>query len=369
VTGGPCGLHDPDLDESVVERAAEAVRHITSYSGINALEQELARVCRRKYAVAVINGTAGLHISLLMVGVRPGDVVLMPSMSFAGVAHAIVHAGGFPLFLDSGGVSELGLNPHKLHVFLERETFRDGGALIHRESKRRIAAIIPVHIFGHPCEISRIERLAEGYGIPLVEDATEALGSSLNGRPCGSFGQTSVLSFNGNKLVTAGGGGAILTDDDDIAKRAKHLVTTARVQHAFEIVHDQAAWNYRMPTILAAVILAQLERLPELVRRKNSLAVRYQTALFGVHGVAFHVKPPGAISNYWLCAALVDPRYPTGRVDLIEELQRRGIMSRAAFYPLNLLKHFDQSSMHNPRYAVDLWHRCLCLPSGLTLAR
>lgn len=271
---------------------------------VGEFEAKIAEYTGAKHAIATVNGTAALHVALLLAGVEPGDEVITQAVTFVATCNAIHYCGAAPVFVDIDGAT-LGLSPTALSNFLETHAERRAGGIYNKTSGKRIAACLPMHSFGHPCDMAGLLRVCGDYGIPLVEDAAEALGSRLDGRHCGTFGKLGVLSFNGNKIITTGGGGMILTDDDDLALRAKHLTTTAKLPHAWKFTHDQIGFNYRMPNLNAALGLAQLEQLPLFVERKRLLAQRYLDWGAGA-GVEIVSEPSGACSNYWLNALLLD---------------------------------------------------------------
>lgn len=274
---------------------------------VDEFESRLAEYTGARYAVAVVNGTAAQHMALQLAGVNPGDEVLVPSLSFVATANAVVHCGAIPHFVDSTERT-LGLDPEHLEEHLERVSEPVAGGLRNVNTGRRISGIVPMHTFGHPVEIAVLMRVAGRFGLPVIEDAAESLGSRYQGRHTGTFGQLGILSFNGNKIITTGGGGAILTSDPELARRAKHLTTTAKRPHRWEFFHDEVAYNYRMPNINAALGCAQLERLEETLQRKRRLADRYREIFRTTAGLRLVEEPKDCCSNYWLNAVrLVSP--------------------------------------------------------------
>ena len=228
---------------------------------VNRFEKEIADYTRAKYAVAVVNGTAALHVTLLLAGVESGDEVLVPALSFVATANAIRYCGAVPHFVDSEERT-LGMDPEALRNYLQSSSEQRDGICVNRNTGCPIRAIIPVHIFGQPCDLDGLLAIASDFNLALIEDAAESLGSTYQGQNTGTFGLLGTLSFNGNKTITTGGGGAILTDDPKLAKRAKHLTTTAKLPHRWEYLHDEVGYNYRMPNLNAALGCAQLEQLP-----------------------------------------------------------------------------------------------------------
>lgn len=273
---------------------------------VTRFERMLEEYTGARHVVVCVNGTAALHMALFLAGVTTGDLVITQALSFIATANAICHAGAEPVFLDVDE-STLSLSSESLQAFLVRECHKTHTGCVHTVSGKRIAACVPMHTFGFACKIKELCALCEEWGIPLVEDAAESLGSTQDGQHCGTFGLLGSLSFNGNKIVTTGGGGAIITNDPEIAARAKHLTTTAKQPHRWEFRHDAVAWNYRMPNINAALGCAQLERLNEFVKYKRQLAASY-AALFRDTPWTFLEEPAGCRSNYWLCSVLFQNR-------------------------------------------------------------
>lgn len=308
---------------------------------VDEFERRLAEFTGAAHAVVTVNGTAALHMALLMAGVGTGDEVIIPALSFVATANAVVHAGGVPHFVDSE-MTTLGMDPVALRSHLEQVSERRDGGTYNRITGRRIAALVPMHVFGHSCDLDGLLALSQDFGIPLVEDAAESLGSYYHGRHTGNAGVCAALSFNGNKIVTTGGGGAILTNDPELARRAKHLTTTAKRPHAWEFHHDEVAWNYRMPNLNAALGCAQLERLPDMLERKQELARRYRESFGSIKGVRFLDEPAGCKSNFWLNAFLLDEPDVVQRDALLAALNGAGFMARPTWVLLNKLPMYTQ---------------------------
>ncbi|MEI7605827.1 MAG: LegC family aminotransferase [Rhodospirillaceae bacterium] len=325
---GPVPLHAPSFGRRESDYVSECIETgwVSSVGAfVNRFEAEVAKVCGCRYGIATVNGTAALHLALHALGVGAGDLVLCPALTFVATANAIAATGAAPLFLDSDSET-LGVSPARLADFLSWETETQAGTCVHRASGRRIAALVPVHIFGHPVDFDPLAGLAAERGMPVIEDAAEALGSRYRSRPCGSLGCVAAISFNGNKPVTTGGGGMLVTDDEDLARRLKHLSTTARVSHAWDFDHDEPGFNYRMPNLNAALGCAQMERFGECLAAKRRLAERYGTLLDGLGDVRLFREQSWAESNYWLNALLLPDRRARDR--FLEQSNRRGIQSR-----------------------------------------
>ena len=328
---------------------------------VDRFERELAERCGVARAVAVVNGTAGLHTALMVAGVRPGDEVLAPALSFVATANAIAHAGALPHFVDSDPVT-LGLDPQRLDEHLDAMAMPGRDGAINRNTGRAIRAVLPVHIFGHPVAMDALNAVAARWGLTVIEDATEALGSSYHGRPAGSLARLAVLSFNGNKIITTGGGGALLTNDLALADAAKHLTTTAKLPHPWAFEHDQVAWNYRLPNLNAALGCAQLEQLDGFLAAKRQLAARYHEGLANLPGVEVVVEPPGCHSNYWLNAIRVPDA--AARDALLAASHRDRLFTRPAWGLLSRQPMYRHCPAADLSVAEELAARLVCLPSG-----
>ncbi|OAI15206.1 MULTISPECIES: LegC family aminotransferase [Methylomonas] len=330
---------------------------------VGEFERKIAEFSGARHAVATVNGTAALHIALLLAGVRPGDEVVTQAATFVATCNVIAYCGAEPVFIDIEAAT-LGLAPAALAEFLERGCERRAGVVYNKTSGRRIAACLPMHSFGHPCDMAGLLTVCDGYGIPVVEDAAEALGSRIGERHCGTFGRLGVLSFNGNKIITTGGGGMILTDDDDLARQAKHLTTTAKLAHAWKFEHDQIGYNYRMPNLNAALGLAQLEQLPAFVDSKRALAGRYLDWA-RANGAEIVQEPAGARSNYWLNALLLDDA--AQRDAFLEYSNAHGVMTRPLWTlmpDLPMYRHCRTDGLSQSRRLAE---RLVNLPSSVAI--
>lgn len=335
----PIALHEPEFagnEWAYVKECIDTgwVSSVGKY--VDEFERRLASVTGAKHAIAIANGTAALHVGLLLAGVKPGDEVIVPALSFVGTANSASHAGAVPHFVDSEATS-LGMDPHALRDHLARIGEKTAGGLRNKETGRRIAAVVPMHAFGHAVDMPALLEVCNAYFLPIVEDAAESLGSTLHGQHTGTFGQTGILSFNGNKVVTTGGGGAIITNDSEIARHAKHLTTTAKQPHKWAFVHDEVAFNYRLPNLNAALGCAQLEQLPGFLSRKRTLARRYQQALAAVPGLKFVDQPAGCVSNFWLVAMRLAQPDAAARDALLQAANDAGYHCRPVWTLLNKL--------------------------------
>ncbi|MEV8264256.1 LegC family aminotransferase [Microbacterium sp. NPDC077057] len=362
------GLHVPDITEVEKVRVQECLDS-TFVSSVGAFvtefERGIAEFTGARHAIAVSNGTSALQVALELVGVGAGDDVIVPTLSFVATANAVSHAGAQPYFVDSDEMSA-GLSVDAVSDVLRSARSTSEG-LVNAVTGRRIAAIVPMHTLGHPMRIVELVALATEYGVPVVEDAAESLGSRVDGVHTGRFGRMGILSFNGNKILTTGGGGMILTDDDELAHRARHLTTTAKLPHRWEFEHDEVAYNYRMPNLNAALGVAQLERLPRFLADKRRLAARYRSAFADVDGIEFLDEPEGTVSNYWLCAVRVDGDIAR-RDEFLEATNDAGLQCRPFWNLLHAQAPYRQLPHARVPVAEALHASVVCIPSSPALA-
>lgn len=330
---------------------------------VGRFERELAAYVGVPHAVATVNGSAALHVALLAAGVGSDDEVVLPSLTFVASAGAVVHCGAHPVFLDSEPVS-WGLDPARLEEFLTRDCEARAGRVVDRTTGRRVAAVMPVHLYGHPCDLDPLLALCRSWSLPIVEDAAEALGALYRGRPVGCNGLAGCLSFNGNKVITTGGGGMVLTRDEALAARARALTTQARTER-LEWVHAEVAYNYRLTNILAALGVAQLEQLASFVASKRRTAEHYQTALGRLDGVTVFREAPWARSSYWMPAVLLESRRCGDVRALIRDLNADGIEVRPVWHPLHRQAPFRGARTGPIEVADRLWDRGVLLPCSV----
>jgi perosamine synthetase len=334
---------------------------------VDEFERRLVEITGSRFAIATVNGTAALHVALKLAGVAPGDEVLIPALSFVATANAVSHCGATPHFVDSNETT-LGLAPEALRDYLASIAEKTNHGLCNKATGRRLAAVVPMHAFGHPVDIDGLLSLSSDFGIPIVEDAAESLGSSYHGQHTGTFGLFGALSFNGNKIVTTGGGGAILTQDAELARHAKHITTTAKRPHKWEFFHDEVAWNYRLPNLNAALGCAQLERLEEFIDGKRKLAGRYRQAFANEPDICFVDEPPGCRSNYWLGTIALRATSMATRDSLLAIANDSGLMVRPAWTLLNKLPMYRTCPSAPLPLAERLEAAIINLPSGPSVA-
>jgi len=333
---------------------------------VNELEDRLASLTGMKHAVAVVNGTAALHASLLVGGVTAGDEVLVPALTFIATANAVAYCGAIPHFIDSEERT-LGIDPAKLLEYLAVNTKMQEGQCINIWTGRRIKAVIAMHTFGHPVDLDPLNDVCQQYGLLLIEDAAESLGSYYKGTHTGHWGRLATLSFNGNKIVTTGGGGAILTNDSELAKQLKHLTTTAKLPHQWAFIHDQVGYNYRMPNLNAALGCAQLEQLPDFLTKKRALARRYQEVFQPVEGLICFHDADFARSNYWLNAIILDETMIGERDILLERTNNEGVMTRPVWSLMHHLAMYKDCPRMDLSVAESLSARVINIPSSVHL--
>lgn len=333
---------------------------------VDRFEMDLAAYTGVKRAVAVVNGTAALHVCLVLAGVKADDEVLMPALTFVATANAVSYCGAVPHFIDSEEQT-LGVNTEKLASYLADIGMCRSDGCYNRRTGRRIKAVVPMHTFGHPVDLDPLTELCNRFGIVLIEDAAESLGSFYKGRHTGHWGRLAALSFNGNKTITTGGGGALLTNDEKLGALAKHLTTTAKVPHPWQFNHDMIGYNYRMPNINAALGCAQLERLPDFLAAKRILAEKYRLAFANVTGVSFFSEPPGSCSNYWLNTLILDENAVGHRDELLKLTNESGFMTRPVWTLMHKLPMFKDCPRMDLTVANSLEGRLINIPSSAVL--
>lgn len=367
--GSGISLHEPEFSGNEWAYVKECldtgwVSSVGRY--VDEFELRLAEYTGARHAVAVVNGTAALHVALRLAGVETDDEVIVPTLSFVATANAVAYCGAIPHFVDSAP-DTLGIDSLALETYLARVAEPVSNGVRNRETGRRIAAIVPMHVFGHSVALAPLLDLAGRYGLPVIEDAAESLGSFYQGQHTGTFGMMGVLSFNGNKIITTGGGGAILTNSRELARHAKHLTTTAKLPHRWEFFHDEVAWNYRLPNLNAALGCAQLECLPDFLARKRELAARYQPIFSTMDEMRFVSESAESHSNYWLNA--IQLSYPDVilRNQLLAAANDAGYQCRPVWTLLHTLPMFGKCPHAPLPVAERLSASLINLPSSAGL--
>ncbi|MFZ4539565.1 LegC family aminotransferase [Propionivibrio sp.] len=366
VGNGPLALHEPRFhgNEWIYLKECLDSTFVSSVGKfVDRFEDELAAFTGAKRAVAVVNGTAALHVSLLLAGVEVGDEVLLPALTFIATANAVAYCQATPHFVDSE-MNSLGMDAHALRVYLSTMAEMRGGHCVNRSTGRVIRAMVPMHTFGHPVDIEALLAVAHDFRLQLIEDAAESLGSTVGGRHTGTFGLMGTLSFNGNKTITTGGGGAILTNDVELGKRAKHITTTAKLPHRWNFVHDEVGYNYRLPNLNAALGCAQLEQLPGFLIDKRRLFVAYQSSFVNVDGVRLVAEPAGCHSNYWLQTLLLDESFAGQRDAILTATNDAGLMTRPVWALMPQLSMYKNTPKAPLPVAESLERRLINIPSS-----
>ena len=333
---------------------------------VDEFEKRIAEYTGAKYAVACVNGTAALHMSMIVAGIKRGDMVITQPLSFIATCNAIAYLDAQHVFVDVDK-DTLGLSPDKLEEFLVSNAERKkDGFTYYKQTSQRIAACIPMHSFGHPCRIDKIAAICKEWNITLIEDAAESIGSFYQNKHTGTFGELGTFSFNGNKTITGGGGGAIVTNDEKMAKHAKHLTTQAKVPHKWEFVHDEIGYNCRMPNLNAALMCAQLEQLETFIENKRNLASHY-ISFFKNRSISFIPEPAYSRSNYWLCSVLLKDLKE--RDEFLSFTNEHGVMTRPAWRLMNKLTMFSNAPHVDLGNAQFLEERLVNLPSSVRLKK
>lgn len=330
---------------------------------VDKFEKDFASYVGSRYAVATVNGTSALHISLMLADVQRDDEVITQALTFVATCNAVEYIGAKPVFVDVG-LDTLGLSPNSLSEFLQKSCEIIDNRCVNKTTNKTIKACVPMHTFGHPCKIDEIKTICDEWHINLVEDAAESLGSYYKDKHTGTFGKIGAFSFNGNKIITSGGGGVIVTDDEQLAKKAKHLTTTAKVPHKFEYVHDEIAYNYRMPNLNAALLCAQLENLNTFLKNKKELAKEYEK-FFTSTNVNFIKEPINSKSNYWLNVIMFQNKHM--RDEFLKFSNNNGVMSRPIWTlmsELEMFKNCQKDSLENSKYFQD---RVVNIPSSVRI--
>ena len=327
---------------------------------VDKLEKKISKYTGAKYAIATTNGTSALHISLILAGVEQDDEVITQPLNFVASCNAINYCKAKPIFIDVDK-DTMGLSPSALKSFLKKNTTIKKKKCINKKTKKIIKACVPMHSYGHPCRIDEIKQILKRHHIFLIEDAAESLGSFYKNKHTGTFGQLGTLSFNGNKIITAGGGGCIITNDKFLAKKAKHLTTVAKVPHKWDFSHDMTGYNYRMPNLNAALLVAQLENLKLFIKNKRKLAEVYEAFFLKVN-YNFFKEPKNCKSNYWLNSILFQNKQQ--RDKFLEETNSNGVITRPIWILMNRLPMFKNSQCGNIKNSEWLFERVVNIPSN-----
>ena len=373
IGNGPHQLHEPLFKGKEIKFVNDTIKkNFVSTAGeyVNKFEKKIKKFSKSKFAIAVVNGTQAIFISLKVLGVKKDDEVLVPALTFVGTVNAISYLGAHPHFIDSSW-KNFGVDSVKLENYLKKNTKIKGNKCINKLTGKVIKAIIPVHIFGHPCDIEKIIKISRKFKLKVVEDAAEALGSFYKKKHLGTFGDVGCFSFNGNKIITTGGGGMIVTNKLELAKKIQHLTTTAKLKHKWEYIHDEVGFNFRMPSINAALGLAQFLNLKTFLKAKRKLFFKYFKALEKLEGVSLFKEPKNARSNYWLQTLILDKKSMKFKNKILKEFHKKKIFSRPTWKLISDLKPYKNCKKMKLEGSREIYKRIINLPSsqGLTLKR
>lgn len=359
-------LHEPSLrgnEWKYVKKTLDDNFVSTAGPFVEKFENKLKKYTKSKYVISATNGTSALYLSLVVNGVKKSDEVLVPTITFAATANAVMYLGAKPHFVDSE-FETLGIDPKKLDTYLKKITKKKGKYFYNKKTNRRLKAIIPVHVFGNICKIDKLAKIAKKYNLSIIEDATEALGSFYKKKHAGTFGSIGCLSFNGNKILTTGAGGALLTNNKYLAKKIKHLSTTAKKKHKWEFIHDEVGFNFRMPSINAALGLAQLENLKKILISKKKLYFKYRKFLSENKKYTIMKNPSNSSSNNWLNTLFLKKSSLKQRDKILLTAHKKKIFLRPVWKPLHTLKHFRKMPKMNLENSIIIYKSCISLPSS-----
>jgi len=345
---------EPEIGEEELRNVIEAVKSgwISSKgSFLEEFEKSFARYIGVKYGVAVSNGTTALHLALVALGVRPGDEVIVPDLTFAATINAVLYTGAKPVLVDI----------HPQYWCMDPEK-------VEKAITPKTKAIVPVHLYGHPCDMGSIMEMASEHGLYVVEDAAEAHGAEFMGRRVGSFGHVSCFSFYGNKIITTGEGGMCLTNDEELAERMR-VLRDHGMRPEKRYWHEVVGYNYRMTNLQAAIGVAQLAKIDKFINKKRKIARIYAEELSNIEGITLHPEMPWAKCVYWLYSILIDDRkLKVNRDKLMEKLSEQGIETRRFFYPLHEMPIYKEYARFSYPISSSISVMGMNLPSGVTLS-
>ncbi len=362
-------LHSPNFIGKEKKYLEECIKtKVVSTTGkfITRFEDKLRKYTNSKYVTLVNSGTSALQLSLIISGVKENDEVLVPAMTFTATAHSVMYLKAIPHFVDSE-LNTFGINVSKLRKYLNQISIVKNGKCINKKTKRTIKAIIPVHIFGHPCKIDEIIALSKEFKLKVIEDAAESLGSFYKNKHTGTFANIGILSFNGNKIITTGGGGAILSNNKKIDNAVKHLAATAKIKHPWEYIHNELGYNYRMPNLNAALGLAQIEKINKILNNKLKIFSRYKKIFTNNPYVDLVDEPINCKSNYWFQTIMLKKNFTTHKDKLISDLNNNGFQCRPSWKLLSDLKHLKKYPKMDLANAKFIFSSVINIPSNIML--
>ena len=369
INKGPHYLHEPLFVGNEIKYIKDTIKkNFVSTSGeyVIKFENKIKNYTKAKYAIAVINGTQALYVALKALGVKKDQEILVPALTFVGTVNAISYTGAEPHFVDSN-IKDLGIDCKKLEIYLNKIGKIKNNKCINRKTGKIISGIMPVHIFGHPGDIENIIRLSRKFKLKIIEDAAEALGSFYKKKHLGTFGDVGCISFNGNKIITTGGGGAIVTNQKKLAEKIKHLVSTAKVPHKWEYIHDDIGYNFKMPSLNAALGLAQIEKINFFLKAKRKLFKKYFNSFNKIEGANIFRENVNSKSNYWLQTLILEKKYKNLKNKLLNYCYKKKIYLRPVWKLISSLKPYKKKQKMNLSGAKAIENQVINLPSSQSL--
>ncbi len=362
-------LHEPSFSVKEIKYINNVIKKKSvSSAGIygDIFEKKIKRYTKAKYAITVINGTQGLFISMQALGIRKNQEVLVPALTFVGTVNAISYTGAEPHFIDSK-IEDFGIDYKKLETYLKKISEIRNNKCINKKTGRVISGIIPVHIFGHSCNIEKIIKVAKKYRLKIIEDAAEAVGSFYKKRHLGTFGDIGCLSFNGNKIITTGGGGAVITNKKNLAKKIRHLASTAKIKHKWEYIHDDIGYNFKLPSLNAALGIAQIEKINIFLKAKRRLFHEYSKNFNKIIGATIFREGKNLKSNYWLQTLILDKKYKYLKNQMLNYCHKKKIFLRPTWKLISSLKPYKKKQKMDLSGAREIADRVINLPSSQSL--
>ena len=366
---GPHSLHEPSMGKKEIKYISNTIKkNFVSTKGVyvHKFEKQIKNYTKTKYVSSTINGTQAIFIALKALGVKHNEEVLVPSLTFVGTVNAISYLGAEPHFIDSN-IKDFGIDCRKLENYLKKIIVFKNNKSINKKTGRIIKAIIPVHVFGHPCDIENIVKLAKKFKLKILEDAAECLGSFYKKKHLGTFGDAGCLSFNGNKIITTGGGGAVLSKSKKLNDKINHLISTAKIDHKWEYIHDEIGYNFKLPSLNAALGLAQISKLKYFLKFKRELFYRYNNIFSNIEGIKLFKENKNSKSNYWLQTLILDHKNIASKNNLIKAAHNSKIFMRPAWKLISELGPYKKKQKMNLEGAREIYNRVINLPSSQSL--
>jgi len=362
-------LHEPSFNKNDQKNVNDCIKStfvstVGNYATL--FEKKLSKITKSKHVISTVNGTSALHAILKIVKVNKDDEVLVPSLTFVGTANAIKYCNASPNFIDAS-TKTFGVDPIKLEKYLKKICKIKNNMCFNKITKKYIKALICVHVFGHPAEIDKISKICKKYKLILIEDAAEAIGSYYKNKHLGTFGDFGMLSFNGNKIITTGAGGAILTNNKKLYEKLLKLVSINKEKHKFEYYYKSVGFNYKMPSLNAALGLDQLNRLDKIIIKKRKIFELYSDMFSEIENIKVLKEPINSKSNYWLNTLILDKKHMKSKNKIINNLIENNFFCRPLWFPLHLSPQFKKYSRDNLNVTVDLYNRSINLPSSIDL--